>query len=261
MTHVLPDMLWLERGSSPRPDESKDGGGPVVSKKNLISDDRLDQLLIAADPCPREASAVGFVARPRRHAPWLPAVSVTAVVLVAGGLGAPAIADRLFFNAQTGRIASPAEIGDVPNSEWIDMQEADFVEYAASIWDNDLPVPDGLQAEHVSRALASMWKDNGVGLIQAAGVRGQYEDGLRSLWLGVYVESPHSSAQAAEAQAVLEDSLSWPATRETYDDAALERLGEQVGLISSGRSDSVLAVADEWGVDYVKQKVASYVRR
>jgi hypothetical protein len=203
-----------------------------------LDDDALDALLRAADPgdggaIDEHALLAAFRPSGRRARRFRRRVALLGgglVVLLGAGFGAPAIADRVFA-ARTDVMSGVRTYGseEVPGSEWINLGEPDSVELAPRLWDDDLPLPAGYDGEGVSRALVYDYRMTiGPGLVQAAAISMQFEDGVRCLWRAELAAAPPDSPDAHHALAVLEDSVEWPITQQFSDATSINFLEAKI---------------------------------
>lgn len=214
----------------------------------------------------------------RRPFAWLVA-GVTGVTILAGAVAAPSVAETLQYITQNvpensdprfGATPIPAQTSSagpsqpavdvgtetVPGSEWVNPAASDYVAWALSVYDLELPEPPGIDLETVATNHAQGWhdtilRDYGPGgiVVQASAQEGAWEQVVQCLWIDEWLSADEESKlqRRAVAQEALKDSLTWPGLR-FGDDPDDPGMAEYWTITASA-----FAAGDRAGIEQVRQ--------
>jgi hypothetical protein len=232
---------------------------PNFKECDMISDDELGQRLSCTDPA-RAVSpsddALDSLLRdtrgdipavaPRRRRRLVTGVALAGVILAGSAAALPAAAGVLSFLAQTDwKCTWGSECGD-PEGQWIDTAEADFVDYTATVFPYDLPLPPGVDAEEL-RITAANQMHNTPALKPEIGVIHHFESQIYCAWVGEWLQRDNAGDLTARAVAskVMIQNADWPATVAT-DGGGITEVQRALGHAAlNGDRESVLMAA-QW---------------
>ncbi len=190
-----------------------------------MTDDELDRRMLLADPARGLApgddslgallSSTGEQARstrPRSRRRMLTGLGIAGVMLIGGAAAAPAAADAIRqFLAQSDWTCSwGSECGD-PAGQWIDTGAADFVDYTATVFPYNLPLPAGVDAEELRVSVAASRHANPA-LTPDYSIVFSFESRIYCEWVGEWLnrDAVGDIANRDAAARVMKESADWP---------------------------------------------------
>ncbi|GGF03367.1 hypothetical protein [Mycetocola zhadangensis] len=223
------------KGSNEHVDMLLDAADPLHAHDGPLPDAEVFLRELHRDDGRQLAAQTQSPPRRRRR---IAAIWTTVVLVGLVGIATPAVATVQRFLAQTGVFSSLESDGDegeetevTPGYEWIEATARDYADYALTVYDLTLPLPDGYTASDVGIRVAAQQVEiaGGYGssvLQQESNVRRTYESAVRCVWISSWLkaEEEGDAAQQNASAEVLLQSASWPMTVETDGGGVVDSL-------------------------------------
>lgn len=230
--------------------------------------DSLDSLLRAADPLVLRAERrpdpdtflqaldrrdeVPSTTKDPRRRRRVAVLWITLGLAAGVGIAAPAAAGVGSFLARTGTYppapnsSSETQTEVVPDSEWIDATARDYVDYALTVYDTSLPLPDRYVAEDVAKRVAvhqfEVAAEYGVPVVQQTiGLKRAYESAVRCVWISNWQVAAKSGDRTEQQRSadVMAESATWPATVATDGGGVVDALRSEADGARRGDASMV----------------------
>lgn len=225
----------------------------------MISDDELDKRLSLTDPARsvtpsrdalesllRDTRDDAAAVAPRQGRRMATGLALAGVILVGGVAALPAAAGVLSFLAQSDwKCAWGSECGH-PDGQWVDTAEADFVDYTATVFPYDLPLPDGVNADEIRITGANQMHENPA-LKSETGVIHHFESRIYCAWVAEWLRSDDAGdveARAAASQIMIQNA-DWPATVAT-DGGGVTEVQRAFGNAALRGDREIVLAAAQW---------------
>lgn len=203
------------------------------------SDDALDALL-------RGTREVAPTVAPRQRRRLVTGIALAGMIVIGGAAALPAAAGVLSFFAQSDwTCAWGSECGD-PDGQWIDTDASDFVDYTATVFPYDLPLPAGVDAEEFRIAAANEIQEN-PGLQSETGVIHSFEARIYCAWVGEWLRSDDAGDLEARTAAseIMIQNADWPATVAT-DGGGITEIQRAFGDAALNGDREIVLTAAQW---------------